>query len=94
MMSDSPSRRPTTDSSPSATQTNPIIALNYLTSIASHDKFNDIFAPPVTQSCPFIKAGLTMWGIGSHPYSELEASLEWPTELYVNERITSYKGVV
>ena len=81
-----PSRRPITDSS--GPQPNPIFSLTRAPSIpqASYGKPDDILAPPDAQSCPFTKAGLKMLGIGNGPYGELEGWLEWPTELYANER--------
>ena len=82
-----PSRRPTTDSS--GHQTNPIFGLPRGSSIpqASFGKSDDILAPPDAQSCPLTKAGWKMLGIGNGPYGELEGWLEWPAELYANERI-------
>ena len=81
------SRRPPTDSF-SKSQTNPVFTLNRLSSTpqTSYGNPDDILAPPDSQSCPFIKAGLEMLGTGSDPYSELEGWLDWPAELYANER--------
>ena len=56
---------------------------------ASCGKPDDILGPPDAQSCPFAKAGLKVLGIGPGPYGELEGWLEWPNELYANERISS-----
>ena len=84
-----PSRRPPTDSS--GPQSNPIFSLTRVPSVpqASCGKPDDILAPPDAQSCPFTKAGLKMLGIGNGPYGELDGWLEWPAELYANERILS-----
>jgi len=56
---------------------------------ASCGKPDDILGPPDAQSCPFAKAGLKVLGIGPGPYGELEGWLEWPNELYANERIST-----
>ena len=58
---------------------------------ASCGKPDDILGPPDAQSCPFAKAGLKVLGIGPGPYGELEGWLEWPNELYANERISALK---
>lgn len=57
---------------------------------ASCGKPDDILAPPDAQSCPFAKAGLKVLGIGAGAYGELEGQLEWPVELYANERMTPW----
>jgi hypothetical protein len=92
-----PSRRPTTDSTSTSTtnQTNPVFNFNKpnLVPRASFGKADDILAPPDTQSCPFAKAGLKVLGIGSGPYGELEGSLEWPADLYANERMNHILGM-
>jgi hypothetical protein len=89
-----PSRRPVflpTDH-PAAAQaqsTNPVFALAPTTLVprASCGKPDDILAPPDAQSCPFAKAGLKVVGIGNGVYGELEGWLEWPAEVYAEERI-------
>ena len=85
-----PSRRPPITTESSGPQTNPIFSLPRVPSIpqASYGKSDDILAPPDAQSCPFTKAGLKMLGIGNGPYGELDGWLEWPVELYANERIS------
>lgn len=86
-----PSRRPTDSSAQasSSNQTNPVFSLAQpsLVPPASCGKPDDILAPPDAQSCPFAKAGLKVVGIGSGPYGELEGWLEWPAELYADERM-------
>jgi hypothetical protein len=57
---------------------------------ASCGKVDDILAPPDAQSCPFAKAGLKVLGMGVGAYGELEGWLEWPVELYANERKIYY----
>jgi hypothetical protein len=85
-----PSRRPPITADSSGPQTNPIFSLTRAPSIpqASYEKSDDILAPPDAQSCPFTKAGLKMLGVGNGPYGELDGWLEWPAELYANERIS------
>ena len=61
---------------------------------ASCGKPDDILGPPDAQSCPFAKAGLKVLGIGPGPYGELEGWLEWPNELYANERMSLNKDGV
>ena len=83
-----PNRRPTdlsTSSTSSSAQINPVFNLG-LVPRASCGKADDILAPPDAQSCPFAKAGLKIFGIGTGAYGELEGYLEWPAELYANER--------
>jgi hypothetical protein len=87
-----PSRRPIDSNTTISTSnpTNPIFNLPPQTLIprASCGKPDDILGPPDAQSCPFIKAGLKVIGGGSGPYGELEGYLEWPAELYADERIS------
>jgi hypothetical protein len=82
-----PSRRPTASSAPS-NQTNPVFSLAppSLVPHASCGKPDDILAPPDAQSCPFAKAGTKLVGMGPGPYGELEGRLDWPAELYTDER--------
>ena len=94
-----PSRRPTTETNPSQQpqqQPNPVfnLAAPSLVPRASCGKTDDILAPPNAQSCPFAKAGLKVLGIGTGPYGELEGWLEWPNELYANERMSLAKTVL
>ena len=89
-----PKRRTTnlSTSSSSSTQTNPVFSLAApsLVPRASCGKPDDILAPPDAQSCPFAKAGLKVLGTGRGPYGELEGWLEWPAELYADERDLRY----
>jgi hypothetical protein len=55
---------------------------------SSWAKADDILAPPDTQSSPFIKAGLKVVGAGAGAYGELDGWLDWPAELYANERLS------
>lgn len=91
-----PSRRPITDSTSTSTnQTNPVFNLTKANPVprASFGKADDILAPPDIQSCPFAKAGLKVLGVGSGPYGELEGWLEWPADLYANERMNYILGM-
>lgn len=90
-----PPRRPTTTDSSTTIQqqSNPVFSLTTKPNLvprASCGKSDDILAPPDAQSSPFAKAGLKVLGIGNGPYGELEGWLEWPPELYANERIIFY----
>jgi hypothetical protein len=60
---------------------------------ASCGKSDDILAPPDAQSCPFAKAGLKVLGFKPGPYGELEGQLEWPAELYAEERMYFHVGL-
>jgi len=88
-----PNRRPQQDlAQPRGTQSTdqPIFALAATQSRvprASVGKKDDMLAPPDAQSCPFAKAGVKIVGIGNGPYGELEGWLEWPPELYAEERM-------
>jgi hypothetical protein len=82
-------RRPIDPSAASTTQTNLLFNIPREQSLvprASCGKVDDILAPPDAQSCPFAKAGLKVLGMGVGAYGELEGWLEWPVELYANER--------
>jgi hypothetical protein len=83
-----PVRRPALASEPASNLSNPVFSLATLGQVprASCGKADDILAPPDAQSCPFAKAGLKVVGMGSAAYGELEGWLEWPAEVYAEER--------
>ena len=90
------SRHPKTTRSESSSSStslppNPPFALSRGTTVprATWSKADDILGPPDTQACPFAKAGLKVIGSGTGGYGELEGWLEWPAELYANERMCS-----
>ena len=90
-----PSRRTVDSTTTTTIQTNPpfnLVPTQSLVPRASCGKPDDIIAPPDAQSCPFAKAGLKILEIGPGPYGELEGWLEWPAELYANERILNWNS--
>jgi hypothetical protein len=95
------SRRPTTkaaaagsSSSSTPLPPNPPFALSRPTAAprATWMKADDILGPPDSQACPFAKAGLKVIGSGPGGYGELEGCLDWPAELYANERYLGFSS--
>lgn len=91
------SRRPTpTEASSNALPPNPpfpLLPRGTSGPRSSWTKADDILAPPDTQSSPFAKAGLKVVGAGTGAYGELDGWLDWPAELYANERVFRLQGV-
>src|ERR1700721_4318192 len=73
-----PSRRPI------ASTTNP---QSYTVPVPECGTETSILGIPDTQACPFTDAGLKVVGMGEGVYGEVEGGLEWPPDVYAEERL-------